>query len=150
MAVLIVGLAGGSSSLGTVTIEETGHTSGVSLASSPEISRHRILDGFFFLLSCSLLVHHVDSLLTDEYFIFSQHKVFGMSTGLWLRNREFRASKVDPSLWVVEVGDFALIINEDRDFAESVRATVLTIFSLDIFVQFHTGSAEELEASDFR
>ena len=120
MTVLKVGLTVGSTSLCTVIIEEARHTTGVSLASSPIIACQRVRNGRFFLLSCSLLVHHVNSLLADEDFIFSQHNVLGMSSGLWLRYRVFRASQVDSSLWIVEVGDFAVLVDKDGYFAEGV------------------------------
>ena len=69
-----------------------------------------------------------------------------MPSTLRLRNGVLRASQIDSSLWIVEVGDLPVIIDIDWNISKCVRATEFAVFSFNIHIQLEAGSAEEFEA----
>jgi len=65
-----------------------------------------------------------------------------------LGNRVDCSSQVDPTLRVVKVRQFTVLVNENRDFTKKMRATELAVCLVNLHVKLHASTAEELEALD--
>ena len=131
-----------SPTLCTVFIKNTGDTLSITLAASPIVTSHGVLKRCFFLLLGSLQILRSDCHLADEKLVFSQDQIFVMTARLWFWERIDCSPQVDSSFWIVEVGKLAIIIDEDRNFAEHVSTAKFAIFSLNLHVKLHTGSTE--------
>jgi hypothetical protein len=96
----------------TIFIQQTRHTSPITLTTGPVVALKSVFDGGFLLLLCFLDLSHSHHFLTSHEFVLSQDQVAVITTALRLRDRVNSALQVDSTLGVIEKCYFSVFIDE--------------------------------------
>ena len=90
-------------------------------------------------------MHHL-LVLSFLEIIFPENDIFAPSASFRLRNGVNGSFEVDFSLWVIEVSDFAIIVQVDANFSNIACTTLLAEHDIHFLIQPVAGFAQQFEA----